>query len=110
MLVTGIPTDLHWWEYLTILPFSAALLAMPQIAMLLAALLSEHQSTRKAALATSFIALLTFFAWQSTIDLTSSSTAVLSLLFIQIILTPIALGCFALFLVLRRLFSDTLSP
>ncbi|MDA7787836.1 hypothetical protein N8940_01215 [Sphingomonadaceae bacterium] len=88
--IVGVPTDLFWWEWLTIVPVGTLFLGLPQFMMFLVALNTKKRFTRSWSLVISCIALATFFALQLDIDAASSSTASLSYFFLQVLILPFA--------------------
>ena len=88
--IVGISTDLFWWEWLTVVPISILLLGLPQVTMFFVALSAKRIVIRNCSLAISGIALATFVVLQLGIDPTSSSTAVLSYFFAQLVILPFA--------------------
>lgn len=87
----GFPSSEGLVEWLIALPFLIAFSGVPQIAMLVVSFVSLDRFSRLASLWISSAAVVVFFLWLSQVDLTSSSTGVLSILFFQIMATPVAL-------------------
>ena len=79
----GLPDDLPWWELAFLLPFSAILLGMPQLAMLGLIRAAQPNWLRLVYLAASAVMLGYFSHRLMTDDLTSSSTAAVGLFLVS---------------------------
>jgi uncharacterized membrane protein len=90
LTIVGVPSDLFWWEWLTIVPVAALFIGLPQFMMFLVGLITKKRFNRISCLIISCIALSTFFVFQLDIDAASSSTASLSYFFLQVLILPFA--------------------
>ncbi len=79
----GLPPDLRWWEWLTVVPIAAALLGTPQLTMLAFVRATRWQFLRVICVIVSGGMLALYYYYLRTGDLTSSSTAVVGLFFLQ---------------------------
>jgi hypothetical protein len=78
-----LPTDLLWWEWVTVMPMAALLLGTPQLAMLGFVKLARWQALRLLCLMASVGMLGPYYYYLTTTDLMISSTAVVGLFFVQ---------------------------
>lgn len=96
----GLPTDLAWWEWLTIIPIAALLLGVPQLVMLAYVRAIRWKPMRLICVAGSAAMLGYYYYRLVTGDLSSSSTAAVGLFFLAfyMALAAAAVGAVALFL------------
>lgn len=87
----GFPSDLALWEYVVFMPLVAMILGIPQIAMFAAIKVSGSDGLRKIALGMSVVTLTIYAYFVFTIDLTSNSTASISLFYIQSLLMVVSI-------------------
>lgn len=99
----GLPSDLAWWGWLTILPISALLLGMPQLAMLTYVRFVRWKPLRFICLAVSAAMLGYYHHRLTTSDLSSSSTAAVGLFFLVFYMAMAAAAVGAVLLFLDRL-------